>query len=416
MPAMRSLPLALLAAAACSSAPGSPATGDAATSHPDAVITDASTPTPPDDAAPHAVTGRWVLAYYVGYQIDALPIANIPWSALTHIAMAPMVVAADGTPDLSFDDSHGTGIADAKALATAAKAHGVVPLLMLGGANAGAHIKAAAAPGNVNAFVTKLVAALDQLGYAGLDLDWEDSVDLDELIALAQKLRAARPSIVLTYPAGMINGNFQNADPRFATLARALDQFNVQTYYPSTAVTGQGWDSWFLAPISGKTGATPIDAEDTLARYAALGIPAAKLGMGTGFYAICYTGGITGPHQTTSDATRIVGGDNNYPLSAFYASGGTFDSHASARQRDTTAKQPYLTFAQAVNDAHCGTTTQYISYEDEQSIADKGAFAKQHGYGGIIVWTLAEGYLPANASGGRARDAMIQALANAFTR
>ncbi|HET9627725.1 MAG TPA: glycoside hydrolase family 18 protein [Kofleriaceae bacterium] len=400
---MRAALLALLAACGTTTSPGAPG-------GPDAAAIDAPS------GSPHGTSGRWVLAYYVGYQIDALPIASIPWTALTHIAMGPMVVAADGTPDLGFDDSHGTGVADAKALASAARSHGVVPLLMLGGANAGANIKLAAAPGNVNGFVTKLLAAMDQLGYAGIDLDWEDAVDLDELIALAQKLRAARPGIVLTYPGGMINGNIQTADPRFATLAQALDQFNVQSYYPSTAVVGQGWDSWFLAPIAGKTGATPIDAEDTLARYAALGIPKAKLGMGTGFYAICYTGGITAPHQATSDTTQIVGGDNNYPLSAFYASGGTFDTHAGARKRDDVAKQPYLTFGQAINDGHCGAATQYISYEDEQSIMDKGTFAKQSGYGGIIVWTLAEGYLPANASGGRARDAMIQALANAFTR
>ncbi|HEX7841529.1 MAG TPA: glycoside hydrolase family 18 protein [Kofleriaceae bacterium] len=400
---MKTALLALLAA--CGS--GSPAASDA--------------PGTPGDASANADAkiapgGRWVLGYYVGYQITQLPIASIPWDALTHIAMSPMVVAADGTPDLSFDDSRGMGTADAMAVAAAAHAHGVVPLLMLGGANAGANIRSAAAPGNVGAFVTKLLGAMDQLGYDGIDLDWEDSVDLDELVALAQRLRAARPNIVLTYPAGTINGNIQTVDPKVATLAASLDQFNVQTYYPSTAVVGQGWDSWFLAPIGGQTGATPISAADTLMRYAAAGIPRAKLGLGTGFYAICYTGGITAPHQPTSASTQIVGGDNAYPLSAFYASGGTFDTHAAARQRDDAAKQPYLSLASPVDDPHCGAATQYLSYEDEQSIADKGAFAKQSGYGGIIVWTLAEGYLPANAAGGRARDSMIQALSNAFVR
>ena len=371
------------------------------------------TPAPIHDAAP-GTSGRWVLAYYVGYQIDALPIADIPWQWLTHIAFSPMVVKSDLSLDLTFDDSHGTGIADAQALATAAHAHHVVPLLMLGGANAGANIRTAAAPANRAAFVTRLLAALDQLGYDGVDLDWEDSVDLDELVALAQDLRAARPAIVLTYPGGAINGNFQTVDPRFAALGAALDQFNIQTYYPSTAVTGQGWDSWFLAPLSGVTGATPIAIDDTLARYAAAGIPKAKLGMGTGAYAICYTGGITAPHQPTSGATQIVGGDNDYPLSAFYAVGGTFDTHASAVQRDATAQQPYLSLPTPVTDSHCGGATQYLSYEDEQSLAAKGAFARSNGYGGIIVWTLQEAYLPMNAAGGRARDAMIHALWESF--
>jgi chitinase len=396
--------LALLAVlAACGS--GSPAAIDARTGSHDAT-----------HDAPATIGGRWVLGYYVGYQIDALPIANIPWASLTHIAFSPMIVKSDLSLDLTFDDSHGTGMQDAIALATAAHANHVVPLLMLGGANAGPNILTAASTANRAAFVGKLLAALDALGYDGVDLDWEDSVDLDELVALAQDLRAARPAIVLTYPGGAINGNFQTVDPRFAALAASLDQFNVQTYYPSTATTGQGWDSWFLAPLSGITGSTPIAVDDTLSRYAAVGIPKAKLGMGTGFYAICYTGGITGPRQPTTAGTQIVGGDNSFPLSAFYAAGGTYDTHAAARQRDATAKQPYLALATPVTDAHCGHATQYISYEDEMSIADKGAFAKASGYGGIIVWTIEEGYLPAGASGGRARDAIIQALGDAFLR
>src|ERR1700759_2795959 len=106
-----------------------------------------SSPTASGDAQPPAgdahtrASGRWVLGYYVGYQIDTLPIASIPWAGLTHIAMSRMIVAADGTPGLTCDDSHGTGIDDAKAIATAATAHGVVPLLMLGGAGAGANIQ-----------------------------------------------------------------------------------------------------------------------------------------------------------------------------------------------------------------------------------------------------------------------------------
>ena len=336
--------------------------------------------------------GRWVLGYYVGYDIDAYPIASIDWTALSHVAFAPLVVNNNLTLDLSFSDQHGTGPQDATALATAAHAHGVVPLLMLGGAGAGANIQTAANATNRAAFVQRLLAALDQLGYDGIDLDWEDSVDLDELTALAHDLRTARPAIVLTYPGGAINSNFQTVDPRFVTFAQYLDQFNVQTYYPSTAFAGSGWDSWFLSPVSGVTGSTPIAIDDTLQRYAQAGIPAAKLGMGTAFYAICYTGGITGPRQPTNGTTQtIVGGDNAYPLSAFFATGSTYDTHASARMRDTTAAQPYLSLATAVNDSHCGATTQYISYEDETSIAAKRDFAAQHGYGGIIVWTIQEG-------------------------
>ncbi|HEX3757878.1 MAG TPA: glycoside hydrolase family 18 protein [Kofleriaceae bacterium] len=359
--------------------------------------------------------GQWVLGYYVGYDIDAYPIADIEWTALSHIAFAPMTVADNLGLDLSFSDQHGTGTADAMALARAAHSHGVVPLLMLGGAGAGANIAAAAAPAHRSSFVADLLAVLDMLGYDGLDLDWEDSVDLDAFVALAQALRAARPAIVLSYPANALNANLDTVDPRMVTLARSLDRFNVQTYYPSTAVAGLGWDSWFSSPVSGESATTPIAIDDTLSRYAAAGIPAAKLGLGMAFYAICYGGGVTGPRQPTSTATPILGGDNQYPLSSFFTAGGTFDaSAASARHRDATAQVPYLTLPAVVNDSGCRAGTQYITYDDETSIAAKGAFSRAHGYGGIILWTLQEGWLPRNASGGRAPDALMQALRAGF--
>jgi chitinase len=361
-------------------------------------------------------TGQWVMGYYVGYDINAYPIASIDWSGLTHVIFAPLTVKSEQSLDLSFSDENGTGQQDATALAQAAHSHGVKALLMLGGAGAGANIATAAAAGKRAAFVTALTGAMTTLGYDGIDLDWEDSVNLDDLVSLAQALRAAKPSMLLTYPAGAINGNFQTVDPRMATLAASLDRFNVQTYYPSTAFAGQGWSSWFSSPLAGATGTTPIAIDDTLQQYAVAGIPKAKLGMGIAFYAICYTGGITAPRQPTNGTTQqIVGGDNDYPLSAFFAAGSTFDGSAAAnRQRDQVAAEPYLTFAAPVNDTHCGASTQYIPYEDEISIAAKGAFSKTNGYGGIIIWTLEEGWLPAGASGGRARNALMQALKTAF--
>ena len=357
--------------------------------------------------------------YYVGYSINDYPIAQIDWTGLTHIIFSPMTVASvsGGTVnlDLSFDDSNGTGQQDAKALSQAAHAHGVKALLMLGGSGAGANIATAASAANRAAFVTALTGAMTSLGYDGIDLDWEDSVNLDDLVSLAQALRAAKPSIVLTYPGGAINGNFETVDPRMATLAQSLDRFNVQTYYPSTAVAGQGWDSWFNSPVSGVTGSTPIAIDDTLGRYVAVGVPKAKLGMGMSFYAICYTGGITGPRQPMNSGQQITGGDNAYPLSAFFAAGSTFaTSAASAQKRDATAQVPYLSLPSAVNDPGCGGTTQYISYDDETSIIAKGTFSKANGYGGIIIWTLEEGWLKPGSAGGRAQNALMQALKTGF--
>ena len=48
-------------------------------------------------------------------------------------------------------------------------------------------------------FVTNLLNALDSLAYDGIDFDWEDAVNLSELVELAKDLRSKRPGIVLSY-------------------------------------------------------------------------------------------------------------------------------------------------------------------------------------------------------------------------
>jgi chitinase len=374
----------------------------------DAAAPDAST----GDA--QAPTGQWVLGYYAAYAAASYPIDQIDWSALTHIAFGALTVNADQSLNTSFSDG-ANGVTDAKAMSAAAHAHNVHPLLMLGGANAGANIATAAAPANRAAFVTNLLSTMSSLGYDGFDLDWEDSVNLDDLVSLAQALRAAKPDILLSYPGGPINGNIQTVDARQVTLAQSLDRYNIQSYFPGSVVAGYQWNSWFSSPLSGVTSATPIAIDDSLDRLAKAGIPKAKLGMGMAFYAICYTGGITGPRQPTTSSNAIVGGDNAYPLNQFFNAGGVYDKFVSSRMRDTTAQVPYMSLPTAIDDGHCGAPTQYIAFDDETSIIAKGTFSKANGYGGIMVWTLNEGgLLPANASGGRAPNALTQALKTGF--
>jgi chitinase len=394
-----------------------------------------SGPTPDFGPRPDggSATGQWVLGYYAGYDTGSLPIAQIDWNGLTHIAFAPLkVMPGSVNLDFSFDEGS-QGPIDARAISTAAHAHGVKALFMLGGQGAGSEITSAVST-NLAGLVNNLVSALGTYGYDGIDLDWEDGcVTPDGLISLAQALRTKDPSIILTFPGGMINPNFMTVDPKYVTLAQYLDQFNVQSYYPSTLLIGCGWDSGHNSPLSGATGSMPIAIDETLAAYATAGIPKSKLGMGMSFYAICYTppvssscavgsGCIDGPGEVTSSSTTsIVGGDNYYPLSLFFSQGSVFDTSTTIeRKRDPSAMVPYLSLTSAVADPGCKDMgggpypTKYISYDDETSIIAKGTFSKANGYGGIIVWTINQGLLPANASGGRAPNALMEALHTGF--
>jgi len=134
--------------------------------------------------------------------------------------------------------------------------------------------------------------------------------------------------------------------------------------------------------------------------YLAANVPAAKLGIGIGFYGLCYSSPVTGPDQALNGATLIASdGTMSYAniMANYYSSG--------ARQWDALARVPYLSFASA----HAPDGCTYISYDDEQSIAEKGAYVKANGLGGVIQWELNEGYLSSAAAG--QRNPLLKAIA-----
>ena len=79
---------------------------------------------------------------------------------------------------------------------------------------------------------------------------------------------------------------------------------------------------------------------------------------------------------------------------------------ASARTWDSFARVPYLSFSTAHAPDGCG----YISYDDEQSIAEKGNYIKTKGLGGAIQWEINEGYISGAPSG--QRSPLLTAIGN----
>ena len=53
-----------------------------------------------------------------------------------------------------------------------------------------------------------------------------------------------------------------------------------------------------------------------------------------------------------------------------------------------------------------------VSYEDEQSIAEKGGYIKSTGLGGAMIWTIGQGHMP-NAPVG-SQDPVLKAAYNAI--
>ncbi len=346
---------------------------------------------------------KWVGGYYVGYQRSIYPTSEIDFSAITHLFVGAGLPKADGTIDMTLYLSATEGPALARDLVNRAHTAGRKAILMLGGAGADTGFRAAAANAVRTTFIQQLLKVVDDYGFDGLDLDWEPILDADRapLLSLAQALRSARPSLILTIPVGTLNINYETVDPFMVQMAGVVDQMNLMSYAMAGAY--EGWQSWHSSPLSGEGSTTPTSIKSSIQRYVAAGIPTAKLGVGIGFYGICYSSPVTAPNQALGNSTCTA--DDNQ-LS--YANIMTGYHSAALRHFDSAASVPYLSSPTPLGAAQC----TYLSYEDEESIALKGAYVKAAGIGGTIIWTVNEGHLSAAPVG--QRDPLLDAVRKAF--
>jgi chitinase len=342
----------------------------------------------------------WVSGYYVGYQKDLYPIANVDFAALTHLFVGRVWPNSNGTLDTTFDIDAVNGPQFATAATTAAHAAGVKTVLMVGGAGVYTWTSAASAAYRAT-FVANLISAMDNYGFDGLDLDWEplDTADEPELTALAQALRQARPGLILTAPVGWINANFPDAQTAYyVSVAPLFDQINIMSY--GMAADWPGWESWHSSALSGETGSTPSSISSSVNYYLSIGMPRQRLGIGIGFYGQCWQG-VTAPLQTGGTE---VADDNTMSytniMTGYYSAG--------RAHWDASAQVPYLGSNTAFGSQQC----KFVSYDDAQSIAAKGAYVHQNHLGGTIVWTIAQGYLPTQPAG--QRDPLMEALRTSF--
>jgi chitinase len=253
----------------------------------------------------------WVLGYHVGYQSTLYPTDVIDFAALSHVVIGPVVPNTDGSLDTTFDIDATNGPIWATGVAAAAHGAKRKALLMIGGAGAITGWQGAASNAHRAGFVTNLLALMDSIGADGLDLDWEPlaSSDYADFTALAQALRTARPAILLTLPIGWINANFATPDPFFGAVAPLLDRIDIMSY--DMEWDADGWDSWFTSALHGETATTPSSLDASVDFYLASGVPRSRLGVGIGFYGVCWHG-VSGPRQTIGPGAGITGSDNTF--------------------------------------------------------------------------------------------------------
>jgi len=281
---------------------------------------------------------------------------------------------------------------------------------MVGGFGEYESFVSATRPENRARFVQNLVKLANDYGFDGWDLDWEpiEQPDQPAFTWLAQALRNAAPNKLITAPIYWVNNNFPDeADAFYAQVAPLLDQINVMSYGMSSGYWN--WDTWHSSAIYGETATTPSSIDSTVRNWLRVGVPAAKLGIGIGFYGSCWRG-VTEPYQVmkasddTSGLPRMGNDDNDMS----YTNIMTLYSKPGVKKWHEAAKTPYLSSSSPLGPQKCN----FVSYEDERSIAEKALYVKQNGLGGAIVWTIDQGYLP-NAPEG-ARAPLMKALKDGF--
>lgn len=378
----------------------------------------------------------WVTGYYVGYYWDwdlAQPPESLDMTAMTHLVFgrvapgggsldgaAGEVVKGGGTSHDAGGAPDGSGDSVETYLIKKAHASGTKALLMLGGdGEDGIGFLLSTTNAMRPTFVKRVVDYLVAHDYDGVDVDWENELEgnaelgvtADEarrrLKALIVELReeaASRPRystadrrVLITYPSYPQSINFLEPGGKveqwLADIANLVDQFNLMSYGVGTAFNGAGWDSWFSGPIFGATGTRPVDLDTSVKAYVATGVPRGKIGIGIGFYGMYFGPEITGPRQNTDE--NEIWETNDNALAYFelvrkgYLSNGTY-------HWDEEARVGYRTYGPGgyVPSVDPGSNPAgFLSYEDERSIAAKGAWVRETGLGGTIIWTVNYGYL-----------------------
>lgn len=347
--------------------------------------TTSTTPPPPPPPAPSG--SAWVAGYYVGYQLSLYPVTAIDWASLTHIIFGAALPNADGTLNTAFYIDSVNGPATAQQITSLAHQNGRKALMMVGGAGSN-NWGSAMSSTYFNAFVQNLINTATSLGFDGLDLDYEPSTwDLPTFAKLVQALRAASPSMLISAPVGWINPNWQTVDPNWITVANYADRVNIMSY--GMADAWSGWLSWHSSALYAPGGQTPSSVDASVKAYLTAGVAAAKLGVGAGFYGTCWRGTVTGPSQALG-SSYVAANDNvmSYTniMSSYY--------QPAAFKYDSTAAAPYLSYPTAYGPQQCN----FISYEDPTSLHTKGNYVYTKGLGGVIIWTINQGYMPATNS------------------
>lgn len=268
---------------------------------------------------------------------------------------------------------------------------GLKILLSVGGWGAGGFSTMAKTPAGIAAFTASCVEAADFMTLDGIDVDWEYPTigsagidhapeDRENFTALLASLRAALgPDRMLTIAAGA--GKYMVEAVEIPKIVPLLDYISLMTYDMAGAWT-PACHHTALYP-SGHPDVRNMCVDSTVKVFEEAGVPADKLVIGAAFYSRRWT------HIPAAD--NLGFGEKCYDPddkdSGFWGPG--YGEISKLTDPDAPESKGWITVRDEKAKArwlYNPEKEEFLSYDDEESVAAKVAYAREKDLAGVMYW------------------------------
>lgn len=257
----------------------------------------------------------------------------------------------------------------------------IMPILSVGGWGADGFSQAAATAKGRAAFVSDVLALMEENGFLGVDIDWEypgssaagiksSKDDKQNYTLLLQDLRSGLDALTA---ADFISRRLCIAisgEPSLipnlevGRIGAIVDQVNLMTYNLNQQDTASHHSALFSSHPSA------LSADACVRAYVSAGIPAGKIMLGAAFYGYRWATKYEDPlYQPAKKMVRLTYSDI----------AGMIRKTPDAAKFDEEAQAPYFSDGKV-----------FISYDDRRSITQKGIYAKEQGLMGLFAWEYGE--------------------------